>query len=342
MKSSSAHLLQLIAGQDLRQAGFLLYGNEPARISQLRDRIVERIGGPDAISEMRVDRVDAREIPASSTMIADLAQAVSFFGGRRVVCIENATGSIWPSVEHFLGNWTESHATIIVAAGTLRAGAKLRKIFEADPRLISVPVYPSKPQQAEVRAALAEAGLTACRDEALRDLVAIAGEHETAELQNLVAKLALYKFGDKSPLSSQEVAICAPATGELALEEVLNAVAYRKFADIGPAMRKLSRKDRRPARMCSLARMLFRNVLLAASHPQGPRIGVLSIRPPLYFERRDNMIRFAQLWGAEGARQALQELSEVDLQIRTSIRVPAEAAVERVFMRLAMRKLPER
>ncbi|MCY4543191.1 MAG: hypothetical protein OXB95_12510 [Rhodobacteraceae bacterium] len=342
MKLSAARLRSLLADQNLPHAGFLLFGNEPARISQLRDKLVDRIGGPDAISEMRVERVDAKEIPADSSRVADLVQAVSFFGGRRVVCVENAAGSIWPSIERCFANWTEDHATLVVSAGTLPASSKLRKLFETNPRLASVAVYPGKPQQSEVVDALAEAGLSDVSQEALQDLVVIAGEHETAELQNLVEKLALYKLNDDTQLQPKEVAECAPLTGETALDEVLNAVAGRRAADIGPAIRKLSRNDRRPARMCTQARTLFRNILLAASHPQGPRAGAMSIRPPLYFERRDNMIRFARLWGAEGARQALQDLSQVDLQVRTNIRVPAEATVERVFMRLALRKLPSR
>ncbi len=329
----------MLSSSSTRIVGFLLYGNEPARIAQLRDRIVAKTGGPNAVAEMRVEHVDAREIPSDSTAITDLVQTTSFFGGQRIVCVEHASGATGACIDHCLDAWNDGHALLVVTAGRLKPASRLRKRFEGDARLAAVAVYADKPGHNEVRFLLDEAGIREANPDALQDLVGVAGEHDTSQLQNLVAKLALYKLGDDSPLAPQDVEACAPEVGELALEDVLNAVADQRPADIGPAIRKLSRGDRNAARMCIFARMLFRNILETASHPQGPAIGVTLIRPPLFYERRTRMIRQARLWGVKGARQALQELSAIDLKLRTDIRTPAVSAVERVFMRLAFRRI---
>ena len=339
MKLNAGQLIQFLANPSTRMSGFLLYGNEPARIAQLRDRIVATTGGPNVVAEMRVEHVDAREIPSNSTAISDLVRSTSFFGGQRIVCVDHASGAVSPSIKHCLDAWNEGHALLVVSAGRLKPNSRLRRRFENEARLAAIAVYADKPGENEIRFLLNEAGIRDVNPDALQDLIAVAGEHESSQLQNLVAKLALYKLGDDSPLAPQDVEACAPEIGELALEEVLNAVADQRPADIGPAIRKLSKSDRKAAKMCIFARMLFKNILETASHPQGPAVGVTMIRPPLYYDRRTRMIRQARLWGVKGARQALQELSAIDLKLRTDIRTPAESAVERVFMRLALRRI---
>ena len=75
----------------------------------------------------------------------------------------------------------------------------------------------------------------------------------------------------------------------------------------------------------------------AASDPGGPGAGLARARPPVFGPRRDRMQRQAQGWGAARLAQALEMLTDTDLQLRSAQqRAPAMALVERTLIRLSM------
>jgi DNA polymerase-3 subunit delta len=80
----------------------------------------------------------------------------------------------------------------------------------------------------------------------------------------------------------------------------------------------------------------FRALHAAASDPQGPGAGIARMRPPIFGPRRDRMQRQAQAWGMFRLEDALRQLIETDLTLRSASRAPQMALMERTLMRLAM------
>jgi DNA polymerase-3 subunit delta len=286
---------------------------------------------------MRLTRLSASDLRGDPAALSDAIKAQGFFPGPRVAFVEDATDTIAATVAAALDDWQEGDAQVIVTAGALRATSKLRKYFEAHRNAYATGIYDDPPSRGEVEALLAKAGLTDVAPAAMTDLLALSRALDPGDFRQTLEKLSLYKLGDDSAVSPGDIADCAPATVEAAVDDVLNVVAEAQIGDIGPMMTRLRAQGVAPVTVCIGATRHFRGLYTAASDPGGPASGIGRMRPPVYGPRRDRMVRQAGSWGAFKLEQALEMLNDTDLKLRSAAQhAPAMALVERTLIRLAM------
>jgi len=317
------------------KSGYLIFGEDQALVDQHRDRIVNSIAGPNAMQEMQLDKIEATDLSQQPGLLESLVRAQSFFGGKRVVCLEKASDQHNKLIFSQLDEWKEGFAHIIVTSSRLRPSSPLRKRFESDTDLAAIGIYTENLNQQDVSFLLKEANLTNVDADAMKLLVAVVEEQEPSTIKSLIEKLALYKYEDLAPLSEEEISACVPEFGEAGLDKLLEAVADRKLEEVGLLYRKLSKQDSEPVRVCLFSKRKFRNILTVASHASGPEAGLSKIKPPLFGPRRNNILRQSRLWGASGAEWALLELTKVDQIIRGSGTKPVEVIMERTLHRIA-------
>ena len=150
-------------------------------------------------------------------------------------------------------------------------------------------------------------------------------------------KVALYKLGDDTPLTAEEVALCGPTSTEADVDDILHVVAEGRVAEIGPLMARLQSQGAAPVTLIIMATRHFRALHAAAADPGGAAQGIARLRPPVFGPRRDRMLRQAQGWGMFKLEQALALVLDTDLGLRSAGQTaPAMAQVERAFVRLAM------
>lgn len=318
-------------------AATLIYGQDAMRVALKRQDLVAAITGPKAEEEMRLTRLSAAEARKDGALLTDAMRETGFFPGPRCVLLEDATDTVTKQVEAALDDWREGDAHLVVTAGSLNARSSLRKLFEGMRNGFAIGIYNDPPSRAELEAELAKAGLKGISPEAMTDLTALARVLDPGDLRQTVEKLALYKLDDPGPVSHADIAACAPATTEAALDDVLNIVAEARTAEIGPVMQKLDGQGVQPVGLVIGATRHFRTLYAAASDPGGPSAGIARARPPIFGPRRDRMQRQAQSWGAPRLAQALQMLTDTDLTLRSAHqRAPQMALVERTLIRLSM------
>ena len=171
----------------------------------------------------------------------------------------------------------------------------------------------------------------------MRDLDALARTLDPGDFRQTIEKIALYKLGDASPLSSEEIALCAPASVEAELDDILHIVAAARPGEVGPVMTRLRAQGVQPVGLCMAASRHFRALYTAASDPGGVAKGMASLRPPVFGPRRDRMQRQAQNWGAVRLEEALTMITDTDLQLRSAGQTaPPMAVLERTLIRLSM------
>ncbi|WP_163848232.1 DNA polymerase III subunit delta [Pseudooceanicola aestuarii] len=337
MKLSPRDLPGYAARPEARRTGLLFYGADPMRIALRRKELVDNLIGPSGEEEMRLTRMQATELRRDPAQLADAVKAQGFFPGPRVVLVEGATEALAAPILATLQDWQEGDAQIIVTAGQLKAASKLRKAFEGHANAYATGVYDDPPSREEIAAILDKAGLGNAPQEALRDLTALALVLDPGDFRQTVEKLALYKHGDVSPLSAEDIAACAPATTEADLDDILALVAEARTGEIGPVLRKLQAQGTQPVALCIAALRHFRMLYAVAAHPGGPGQGIGALRPPVFGPRRDRVQRQASKWGAPRLEQALTLITECDLTLRSANQhAPAMALVERMLIRLAM------
>lgn len=337
MKLNARDASRYFGKPDPDKTGLLIYGPDAMRVALKRQEVIAALIGPQGEEEMRLTRIPGGDLRKDTAQLVDAIKSVSFFPGPRVAFVEDATDTAAPAILAALEDWAPGDAQIIVTAGQLKASSKIRKAFEGHNNAYAVGIYNDPPSREEIEAELAKAGLNEIDREAMTDLFNLSKELDPGDFRQAVEKLALYKHGDPSPATSDDVAACAPTSTEAALDDVLNIVAEGRAQEIGPVMSKLHAQGTQPVGLCIGATRHFRALYTAASDPGGASQGISRMRPPIFGPRRDRMVRQASGWGAPKLEQALTILTDTDLQLRSAGQnAPAMALVERALLRLAM------
>lgn len=335
MKLTGAAAITYFGKPDPDSPGLLIYGRDAMRVALRRQEVILALIGPEGEGEMRLTRLSGAELRKNPAALPDAVKSPGFFPGPRVVFVEEATDTVLAAVTTALRDWRPGDACLVIT-GNLTTKSTLVKLFDGHPMARSAGIYDDPPSRAEIEAMLQKSGLGAISPEAMNDLLALARDLDPGDFRQTVEKIALYKWGEDTPLKPADIAEMAPATMEAEVDDVLNAVAERRPAVLGPLMRRLEGQGIGPVTLCIGAMKHFRTLHLAASDPGGPAQGVQRMRPPVFGPRRDRLIRQAGDWRLNQIEDALRLIVETDLTLRSASRAPAMAVMERTLMRLAM------
>ena len=336
MKLSGSAATRYFAKPEPDRAGLLIFGADAMRVALKRQEVIAALIGPEGEAEMRLTRIAGADLRKDPALVADAMKAQGFFPGPRVAFVEDATDGLAPVVKAALADWQAGDAMLVVTAGSLTRASALKKAFEEHPNAYAAGIYDDPPSREEIETVLAKAGLAETGREAMTNLLALARALDPGDFRQTVEKIALYKFGDDTPLTPADVAACAPATIEAEVDDVLHAAAEARDAEIGPLMRRLEGQGVNPVTLSIAAMRHFRTLHAAAAAPGGPAEGIARVRPPVFGPRRERMMRQAQSWGMHRLETALGLLTDTDLTLRSASRAPAMAVIERALIRLAM------
>ena len=337
MKLSPREATGYFAKPDAGKTGLLIYGPDAMRIALKRQQVIATLIGPSGEEEMRLTRIPSANLRKDPAILIDAMTAQSFFPGPRVAFVEDATDAIAKIIAPALEEWRTGDAQIVVTASQLTAKSALRKMFEGHNNAFAVAIYDEPPSRAEIEAELLHAKITMPERDVMDDLTTLSRKLDPGDFRQTLEKLALYKLNDSAPLSSEDIAACAPASTEAALDDVINIVAEARSGEIGPIMRKLQAQGVQPVGLCIATLRHFKTLYAAASDPGGAAQGIGKLRPPVFGPRRDRMLRQAQGWGIYNLEAALSLLVDTDLKLRSAGQhAPAMVLVERCLIRLAM------
>ncbi|MGB5836012.1 MAG: DNA polymerase III subunit delta [Albidovulum sp.] len=336
MKLSGAAATRYFSRPEANRAGLLIFGADAMRVALKRQEVIAALIGPEGEAEMRLTRIQGGELRKDPARVDDALKAQGFFPGPRVAFVEEASDGIAPVLKSALADWQPGDAMLVVTAGSLTKASALKKAFEEHPNAYAAGIYDDPPSRDEIEATLAKAGLKQIGADQMADLLALARDLDPGDFRQTVEKIALFKFGDDSPLSSEDIMCCAPATIEAEVDDVLHAVAEARSADIGPLMRRLEGQGVNPVTLSIQAMRHFRTLHAAAAAPGGAAEGIARMRPPVFGPRRDRMLKQVQGWGMQRLEAALGILTDTDLTLRSTSRAPARAVMERALIRLSM------
>lgn len=326
---------------DPHKMGVLIYGQDAMRVALKRQELVAALVGPQGEEEMRLTRMmgaDVRKDPAS---LSDAIKAISFFPGPRVVFVDEVTEAQAKAILPALEDWNDGDAQVVVAAGNLTAKSSLRKFFETHPNAFAAAIYNDPPSRAEIEATLRKSGLENIAADGMDALYALSKAVDPGDFAQVVEKVALYKLGDPSPASAQDVEACAPQSTEAEVDDLLHIVAEGRSPELGPMLARLEAQGVVPVTLAIFATRHFRTLHAAASDPGGAAQGIGRVRPPVFGPRRDRMLRQAQNWGRVKLEEAVALLTETDLTLRSAAQTaPAMALMERALIRLAIMGRP--
>ena len=232
MKLSGAKIKAFVDNPSSHVRGTLIYGPDRGLAKEYQKILTLKIV-PDINDQFLVTTLIGDFIKGDPSEIAMQGAQISLMGGRRVVVVTDADDSILSGVEEFLTLNIDTF--LIIQAGDLKPTSKIRKLFEGDNILASVPCY-----QDEIRgisAVLAEsmkiANIQISRD-AFDWAVGNMGADRSAT-RNEIEKLVLYA-GDTGVLSLSDVQASMVDTSNHAMDDVVYAAANGNIPSLDKAL----------------------------------------------------------------------------------------------------------
>ena len=336
MKLAGGQAAAFLAKPNVGKSAVLLYGMDAMRVSLKRQQLIKALVGRQAEEEMRLTRIDAKDLRKEPSLALDGIKAQGFFPGPRVVFVEGAGEGLTSILKMVLEEWGEDDATMVVTSNSLNARSKLRKAFESDPRAVAIGIYDDPPGRLEIERLAKEAKLKDLPSGVTEMLLQLARTLDPGELHQTIEKLGLYKFGDDTPINGEDIDNCSPTTSDANLEEATYAIAEGRTGDVVLTLKRLLGQGVNPTTLCVAVTRHFRTLYAAATHLQGPETALTRARPPVFGPRKDRLARQVRRLGANKIEKALTELMNTDLQLRSSQKSPEMAWIERTFIRIAM------
>lgn len=322
------------ARPDPGRAGLLIFGADAMRVALKRQEAIAALIGPEGEGEMRLTRMSGGDLRKDGSLLLDAIKAVGFFPGPRVAFVEDATDTLAEPIGVALAEWKPGDAVIVVTGGGLTGKSALKTLFDRTPAAVSIGLYDEPPGREEIEAALKAAGLVEMEREAMADLFTLARALDPGDFRQTLEKIALYKWGDATPLTPADVAAMAPATIEAEVDDLITAVAEARADAVGPLFRRLEGQGVLPVTICIAALRHFRSLHAAVVDPGGVQAGIQRAR--VGFRQKDAMGRQAGAWGVRALEGAVAALVETDLTLRSSRRAPGMALMERALIRITM------
>lgn len=336
MKLTGAAAGNYFRKPDPSHAAVLIFGADPMRVADRRQQVITALVGPQGEEEMRLTRMSAADLRKDPALLADAIKAQGFFPGHRVAFVEDATDGLSKVIDAALSDWQEGDAQVVITAGQMTAKSALRKVIEGHRNAVAIGLYDDPPSIADIEQAMQDAGIARPERDVMETLVALANTLEPGDFRQTLEKVSLYKRGDTSPLSIEDVMANAPQSADADVDDVLDAVTDGQDQQLGPLLRNLAAQGVLPVTLCISATRHFRRLHMVASDPGGPASGIGRLRPPVFGPRRDKIVRQAGTWGRDRLEKALTALTDLDLQLRSSQNAPPAALMERTLIRLAM------
>lgn len=301
----------------------LIYGPDIGQVDEYCDSAIEKLG----IEKDNLFALDADELNEKSDALFAEACSPSMFGGAKMVLISNAGDSSTKYISELVGH-SGLCATVVVAAGDLRAGGGLRTLFEGAPDMAALACYTDDARTLAtlIRNELsAAAGIQQITPDAMAYMTAHLGG-DRGITRSFLTKIALY-VNDKRIVDLSDVEKCLPDTGAADIDDFLYSLTAGNVAQTMMALDRLLYDNKEPNMLVRMLTGQFKKLQTAVVDGQLPN---------LFWKVRDKFNMAIKIWPESEIVAVLTRLNELERQLRTT-GMPAEVLLRDFALKLSVR-----
>lgn len=301
----------------------LIYGPDIGQVDEYCDSAIEKLG----IEKDNLFALDADELNEKSDALFAEACSPSMFGGAKMVLISNAGDSSAKYISELVGH-SGLCATVVVAAGDLRAGGGLRTLFEGAPDMAALACYTDDARTLAtlIRNELsAAAGIQQITPDAMAYMTAHLGG-DRGITRSFLTKIALY-VNDKRIVDLSDVEKCLPDTGAADIDDFLYSLTAGNVAQTMMALDRLLYDNKEPNMLVRMLTGQFKKLQTAV---------VDGLLPNLFWKVRDKFNMAIKIWPESEIVAVLTRLNELERQLRTT-GMPAEVLLRDFALKLSVR-----
>lgn len=313
MKLAGKEIEAFLARPRPEVATVLVYGPDAGLVAERARRlalsVVEALDDPFRVSELDPDLLD-RE-PAR---LVEEAQALCLMGGRRLVRVRGADDRLAKALKDLLA-LPGQEGFVLIEAGELGGGSKLRRAVEAAGTAAALPCYRADERglSAFIRDTLGELGLRA-EAEAQAWLAANLGGDRAVTRREL-EKLALYVGERQRTVRLEDAAAIVGDSAAIEIDDMVRAALTGDQPALDRSLDRLLAEGLHPS---SLLRAASRT-LMQALRLKGE---IAAGKPPatalahLHFRQRGLLEPLVRGWPADRLLGALARLQDAELRSR--------------------------
>ena len=340
MKLKARDVDRTLARPDPGLRAFLIYGPDSGLVRERGDRLAASlVDDPD--DPFTVTRLTEDDLKADPAALADAMAAMSLMGAAPLVRVRlsgdsSAVGAYLAALEK---SAEQTDARLIVEAGDLKKGSKLRKTAEDGARCLAAPCYADEARDL-IRLAddmLADQGLSLAPD--ARAMLAPYLEGDRALARSEIEKLILYKGlseqreGQPGVVERADIAAVSAAGAEAAMDQIIDPAFTGDPAKTDAAYGRALASGISPV---AVLRVLQRRIdQIDIFHAGGGDAGALArAGAPRFGPPADAFKRSARAWRGRRLDQARRLAFDTERAVKRS-GAPAEALVGALVLRLA-------
>jgi DNA polymerase-3 subunit delta len=303
--------------------GVLIYGPDIGQVDEYCDFAIEKLG----IEKDNLFALDADDLNEKSDALFTEACSPSMFGGAKMVLISNAGDSSAKIISELV-NHSGLCATVIVAAGDLRAGGGLRTLFEGATDMGALACYTDDARTLAtlIRNELsASAGIQQITPDAMAYMTAHLGG-DRGITRSFLTKIALY-VNDKRIVELSDVEKCLPDTGAADIDDFMYSLTAGNVSQTMMALDRLLYDNKEPNMLVRMLDVHFKKLQTAV---------VNGLLPNLFWKVRDKFNMAIKIWPDSEITAVLIRLNELERQLRTT-GMPAEILLRDFALKLSVR-----
>jgi DNA polymerase-3 subunit delta len=327
---------KFIARPDPKQPIALVYGPDAGLVRERVEALI-KASVDDPADPFSLARIESEELAANPGKLADEANTVPLFGGRRAVLLRiNSRHNVTPSVEAVIEN-PPRDCRVIIEAGDLKKNAPLRAVCEKTKTAVALPCYPDRAADLGrlIDDEMREAGLTIA-PEARTALLELLGGDRLAS-RSEIRKLTLYAHG-KERVELVDVSAVVSDASELGLDSVVDATFAGSMAEVEREYGKARADGVAAGQIVSRALWqvtLLHKMRLAIDNGDSAETAMMRGGPPVHFSRTEKVGAALRNWSAPRLLRAMQQLADALLDTRKQPAL-ADAIAQRALLSLAL------
>ena len=347
MKVKAREAERVVGRPDPDTRIFLIYGPDSGLVRERASTLAKAVV-PDPDDPFAVTRLTEDDLKTDPAALPDALAALSLTGADRLVRVRisgdmAALGGIVADVE---AGALPVEARLIIEAGDLKKGSKLRKAAEDGAKSLAIPCYADETRDllALAEAQLAEEGVTLAPE--ARAMLAPYLEGDRALARSEVEKLILYKGlseqrgGAPAVIERADIAAISAVGSEAALDQILEPALGGDPARADSAYARAMAAGTSPV---AVLRVLQRRIdQIDTFHTSGGDAGALArAGAPRFGPPADAFKRAAKNFAGRRLDHARRLAFDAERAVKRS-GAPAEAIVGELILRLARAGAPRR
>jgi DNA polymerase III subunit delta len=321
-----------VARPDPARPVVLVFGPDAGLVSERANALI-KASVDDPNDPFALARLEAEALSAEPSRLAEEAQTIPLFGGRRAVWVKAGGRNIAPAVEALLA-LPRIECRVVIEAGDLRRNAPLRALCERAKNAAALPCYADTERDRarliddEMRAA----GLKLAPDARAMLIPLLGGDRAASRSE--IAKLALYARGG-GEVSVDDVTAVVSDASALAIDDIVDAAFAGRPAELEVQLAKARTAGSPPGSIFFAAqRQVAQLHKWRTAIEAGSGFSLDAVQPPLHFRRKAQIEAALKLWNAARLATAMAELADAVLQSRRNPDL-ADTIAERALLAIA-------